>query len=263
MDGQSEVEGLGGPNVWGFSPSIDLFDALYVDGDASKPLFDEKTWKSLKQDAEASRSSTPPRVLLVSNGDYRHIFHTMSQIRRWQTSLPPPKTPTSPVVEFYVVEPQLEVVARYMLLWLITIDEELSMQARTELLLEVYGNCFLRGKFADRLKNKLFPEMIQFFAKDAGPLKPYFDVDMLKSKERDEMEAIVRHWMNPTPPFNIRVLRDSRLRQFFGSRYDSRANMYDWDLTFRVRNTCAIIHNWHYKRWRESGQVSLISQQST
>lgn len=45
------------------------------------------------------------------------------------------------------------------------------------------------------------------------------------------------------------------MRAYFGTRYDSRANMYDWDYTFRLRPVCSGIHSQHYRRWRESGQA--------
>jgi dynein assembly factor 3 len=48
---------------------------------------------------------------------------------------------------------------------------------------------------------------------------------------------------------------DVRLRAYFGTRYDSRANAYDWDFAMKLtdRKNASIINNRIYSRWRESG----------
>lgn len=56
------------------------------------------------------------------------------------------------------------------------------------MLLEFYGNCFLRGKYAQYLRTVLIPRILRFFYKDEGPVKSYFSTDLLKYKVR--------------PPFN-------------------------------------------------------------
>lgn len=146
MDGQTEADGLGAPSVWGITPAIDLFDALYVRGEASEPLFPSNaSGKSSESKADASTSpdTTPGQetnssnekltssanVLLWNCGDVRHILRTYSQLRRWQ---PHSKLLSgTPVVNFYVVEPAAEVLARYILLFMVFIDDDLTIEVST------------------------------------------------------------------------------------------------------------------------------------
>ena len=54
---------------------------------------------------------------------------------------------------------------------------------------------------------------------------------------------------------SLAKLRDTRVRAYLGQRFDSRLNLFDFDLTFRLQGTCSVVHGWNYKRWRETGQA--------
>ena len=94
---------------------------------------------------------------------------------------------------------------------------------------------------------------------------PHFDFSALKFRERDDLEAIFKFWRNddpksencfwqgrhrkgrgrhavPTRPllrpcraFPVAELWDHRLRTYHKTRYDSRANMADWDHSMNLR----------------------------
>lgn len=46
----------------------------------------------------------------------------------------------------------------------------------------------------------------------------------------------------------VKKLRDSRLRDFYGVRYDYRKNLADWDYTNRVKEAASIIHLTQYRQ---------------
>eukprot|EP01016_Furgasonia_blochmanni_P011326 TRINITY_DN1508_c0_g1_i2.p1 TRINITY_DN1508_c0_g1~~TRINITY_DN1508_c0_g1_i2.p1 ORF type:complete len:344 (+),score=61.17 TRINITY_DN1508_c0_g1_i2:139-1170(+) len=48
-------------------------------------------------------------------------------------------------------------------------------------------------------------------------------------------------------------LRDQRLRGLFKERYDTRANLIDWDYQMQLKDEASIIHWTHYKEFRLSG----------
>ena len=48
-------------------------------------------------------------------------------------------------------------------------------------------------------------------------------------------------------------LRDTRLRYLFGTRYDFRSNLVDWDFNMLLNEGAPIIHYYHYKTWRLEG----------
>jgi len=51
----------------------------------------------------------------------------------------------------------------------------------------------------------------------------------------------------------VSELRDQRLRRHYGTRYDYRANITDWDYNTRVRPSAGNIHPRVFRRWRLSG----------
>jgi len=264
-DGQTEPYAMGAPALWGFTPAIDLLDDLYVHGEESRPLFyDSKeslesapTATHLKAtelnsggQAEASLAESE-NILLVGTGDIRHVLKTAAHLRRWRRFNK--RLTRSPAVRFFIEEPALEVLARTLLQWAIVVDETISMQTRVELFLELYGNTMIRGKTLDYLKQRAIPRLLEMFLKDNSELSQWFDLSLLKSRERDEIEGHIRYWLNPTPPLKMPELRDYRMRKYFGSRYDSRPNLYDWDMTMLLHATCSIIHRINYQRFRETG----------
>jgi dynein assembly factor 3, axonemal len=83
-------------------------------------------------------------------------------------------------------------------------------------------------------------------------LKPIIHFDNLKFKERDELEDVISSYYN-VHPFDIEKMRDTRLRAFFGDRYDHRRNLIDWDYGFEIKPLCPFMHTEDYKTWRMTG----------
>lgn len=123
-----------------------------------------------------------------------------------------------------------------------------------ELWFELYANAMIQEKTQASLVELCKPIM-RLFASDDGPLAPYVDLEHLKFKDRDEIEKVVK-WWRATDVFDMVTLRDTRLRAYTATRYDSRANLYDWDYHMEgIIQVAPILHLRHYKRWRDSGQA--------
>ncbi|CAM9117268.1 unnamed protein product [Ectocarpus sp. 13 AM-2016] len=78
------------------------------------------------------------------------------------------------------------------------------------------------------------------------------DLSLLKNRDRDQLEEVFKSWRCDVP-CNVTALRDARLRNFFGVRYDHRKNLVDWDYTNRLKQVASIIHHTQYRSWRLEG----------
>ncbi|ETE66695.1 Troponin I, cardiac muscle [Ophiophagus hannah] len=114
--------------------------------------------------------------------------------------------------------------------------DKMGLQEKSETLLELMGNTLLRNQTAAYLQEKaaLFIRYITDSDFQLANL-PVLDFSALKFRERDQLEAIFQFWRNPDPQaFQIKQLWDLRLRQYLGTRYDSRRGVCDWDLTMKL-----------------------------
>ncbi|XP_035662777.1 dynein assembly factor 3, axonemal-like [Branchiostoma floridae] len=237
------TEGFGNIACWGFSPAQDLQDL-------GKELRLEKL--TLSESAEPSRDLN---VLLVGAGDCRHILKTIAQSYRWNRRK----------INFYVVENQLELLLRHLLLLNIALEppDRMGLQEKTELYLEVFGDALVREQTADYIRSKA-TDFIKLIT-DADRLArdmPLIDMSMLKFRERDAMEAICKFWRDTEDKsFDIVKFWDARQRRYLEVRYDSRKNVYDWDRTMKLHEKDAkILHGSEYNRWRDSGVAFQVRE---
>ncbi|XP_066265522.1 dynein axonemal assembly factor 3-like [Branchiostoma lanceolatum] len=237
------TEGFGNIAWWGFSPAQDLQDL-------GKELRLEKL--TLSESAEPSRDLN---VLLVGAGDCRHILKTIAQSYRWQRRK----------INFYVVENQLELLLRHLLLLNIALEPpgRMGLQEKTELYLEVLGDALVREQTADYIRTKAtdFIKLITDADKLAQDM-PLIDMSMLKFRERDAMEAICKFWRDTeNKSFDIVKFWDARQRRYLEVRYDSRKNVYDWDRTMKLHEKDAkILHGSEYNRWRDTGVAFQVRE---
>eukprot|EP00966_Prymnesium_polylepis_P300866 6952255-Prymnesium_polylepis.2 len=71
-------------------------------------------------------------------------------------------------------------------------------------------------------------------------------------KDRDRLEEVFRSWAEDVD-FDMVRLRDERLRAFYKTRYDARANVLDWDYTWELSPIASIVHKLHFRDWRLNG----------
>ncbi|XP_013908757.1 PREDICTED: dynein assembly factor 3, axonemal isoform X2 [Thamnophis sirtalis] len=134
----------------------------------------------------------------------------------------------------------------------------MGLQEKSETFLELMGNTHLRSQTAAYLQEKaaLFIRYITDSDFQLANL-PVLDFSALKFRERDQLEAIFQFWRNPDPQaFQIKQLWDLRLRQYLGTRYDSRRGVCDWDLTMKLHEHGATTINFHeFFHWRNTGMA--------
>lgn len=227
------MDGFGNINWWGFSPCINLLEDL---------------------DTKIKDSDDELNVLIACAGDQRHILKTIA----CQANAKKKKK-----INFYIYEKMLELYARDFLLLSIALEHpsKRGLQEKTELFLEIFGNLFVRTYTAKHIQKRA-NEFIKFIT-DIDFLKAsnlgVFDFEQLKFKERDFLEGIFKFWRlensEEKPYFPADKCWDYRLRNYFKTRYDSRTNAYDWDLSMKLsdRKHGGIIHRKIYSQWRDTG----------
>ncbi|XP_055001826.1 dynein axonemal assembly factor 3 isoform X3 [Sorex araneus] len=118
--------GFGTVSWWGLSPALDL--------QAESPPVD--------QDFRADTEHGTPEldVLLLGSVDGRHLLRTLARAELWPSRR----------VNFYVLENNMEAVARHILIFCLALEEteKMGLQERTETFLEVWGNTLLRAPVA-------------------------------------------------------------------------------------------------------------------
>jgi dynein assembly factor 3 len=114
---------------WGYSPALDL----------------RHEWERCKHKDPDNRKEL--NVLLIGTADGRHILKTLAQTCRHEDKQ---------WVNFYVYEASLDVIARQVMLLTIALEpaEELGLQEKTRLFLELYGNSLVHSKTADFIARK-------------------------------------------------------------------------------------------------------------
>ena len=233
------VDSYGNINWWGFSPALD---------------FQETGLKGLSSKLKCSIPGEL-NILLVGAGDFRHVLLTIA--RRYRHS----KTK----LNFYVIDNALELYARDMLFAMIALEkqENMGLQDKTELFLELYGNSLVReqsAQYVETMSHELI-RMVTDFDYLAEKL-PMFDLNQLKYKERDFMEGIFKFWRNKEKfPFDILKCWDLRNRQTLGVRYDTKMNAFDWDYNMALMERGgSIVHLTQYKNWRSEGIAFQIRE---
>ncbi|KAJ1479463.1 hypothetical protein T484DRAFT_1604893, partial [Baffinella frigidus] len=129
-------------------------------------------------------------------------------------------------VNMYVMENYPEVMARHVLLIAIVLDEELGPRECTEMFLEIYGNSMLRKQTSAYLTGKI-ESLVRWLTNGETELGPLIDVSLLKSKQRDALEAVLKSWHEEVA-CDMEAWRETRLRALYGERFDFRKNLIDW-----------------------------------
>ncbi|KAI2593219.1 dynein axonemal assembly factor 3, partial [Homo sapiens] len=118
--------GFGSVSWWGLSPALDL--------QAESPPVDPDS------QADTVHSNPELDVLLLGSVDGRHLLRTLSRAKFWPRRR----------FNFFVLENNLEAVARHMLIFSLALEEpeKMGLQERSETFLEVWGNALLRPPVA-------------------------------------------------------------------------------------------------------------------
>lgn len=224
--------------MWGLSPSYDLLSR--IDVHVQKPTCNGNNQNEIN-------------ILLVKPSDARHLIHTLSRRTRHRhnstTSIHHPK------INIFILESETEVIARHLLQLQVFLDDTIPIRHRAALYLELY-NALICKKTEDHVrkvstllgdwvctstgKNKCDEDEDEDEGKENNEkknenedepscsyLKNLVDLSWLKQKERDSLYSTFCSWLGASPYIgktneyeDASVLRDYRLRNFYGDRYD-------------------------------------------
>uniref|UniRef100_A0A2I4B7L7 Dynein axonemal assembly factor 3 n=1 Tax=Austrofundulus limnaeus TaxID=52670 RepID=A0A2I4B7L7_AUSLI len=216
-------EGAGCVTWWGFSPAQNLLGLGSV------------------------RSEGEFNVLLVGSADPRHILKTIAGLHDKQS------------LHVWVIENSMEVVARQLLLLYLSLvtNKVMGINEKTEVFLEVFGNCEIRSQTKETLQRAASQLSLSVTETLEAATHACLNTTLLKFKERDELVRIFNLWdQSSEGPAPIRMSKvwDYRIRQHLGTRYDSRNGSFDWDLKMKLHTKgCSIINKQQYVQWREQG----------
>ena len=237
------MDAFGSITWWGFSPALDLQDT-----DLNLAVSKLKLETTNPNDDVCN-------ILLVGAGDCRHILKTIARSHRHRCRK----------LHFYILENSMELYARHMLFLALISEQQkrMGLQEKTELFLELFGNSLIRdqsSQYVEKMSN-MFIKMVTDFDYLEKKL-PMLDLSLLKFKERDFLEAILKFWRNPDRKvFDILKSWDLRLRKHLGVRYDAIPNVFDWDYGMKLCDKGAsIIHHQQYKQWRHKGVAFEIRE---
>ena len=188
------TNGVGPHSYWGYGPSKDLVEFC--------------SYSNKESEVDAIN------ILLVHPCDPRHIIHTISRqcVRGSKGS--------DSRIRFYVLEPQVEILARAMVLLYIFFEKEIPIRHRAALFLEVFGNTLIQEKTESTLQEigKKLIEVV-YGDKCGGSLGDILDLTSLKHRDRDLLVDTFRS-LGKDVTFDIATLRDHRLRGYYQDRYD-------------------------------------------
>ncbi|KAI8902099.1 hypothetical protein BC833DRAFT_617068 [Globomyces pollinis-pini] len=224
-------DGIGSTSLWGFSSALDLID---LHG-------------TCQDDVTEPNESRPWNILLANTADLRHVLKTVSGLNR-NSNRP---------IHFYIIESQATNIARHILFLSIIFDtlDDMNLQERTELLLELHGNLLIREKTFNWLINYA-SKLIRIVTDEQDTISPIVDFSNLKFRERDDIEFVFKFWRELKRQFDAPMLWDFRSRQLLNRRYDNRTNIFDWDYNMKLverDNLSEIVSKSEYIKWRNTG----------
>ncbi|XP_045618135.2 uncharacterized protein Dnaaf3 [Procambarus clarkii] len=206
------MHGHGLFNWWGFSPPVNLLS--YMDGKRS--LGDTM------------------QVVVIGAGDPRHLLLMMARYR----------SSHNPRLRVYVLEAQVELYARVLLLMGASLQQGLGLRERAALLLDLWGNLCLRPTSKGYLE--LAARRLSISVTDAAQYQTLLGVisaEKLKYRERDAIEAVCRTWYTLTPKqYDPALCWDLRLRHLLKTRYDNRQAEADWAWHMRLAHRIQHLH---------------------
>jgi dynein assembly factor 3 len=166
MAAMTDSKALGVHSMWGFSPAVDLLEKA------------------------PTTVTTPLRILVARPSDIRHVLVSISRRRRHK--MPP--------IHFVVVENELEVLARHLLLLQVVCDWELPIRQRATVFLELFANTLVQER-TQRYIHRLGQELVELVCDEKGSLADIADLSSLKYRERDMLVDVFKSW-DPKVPYD-------------------------------------------------------------
>ncbi|KAG7205792.1 hypothetical protein KM043_007737 [Ampulex compressa] len=208
---------------WGYSPPLDL-------------------QIEINERLNSDQSHERLEILLVGTTDARHITKTLASSYKHPDR----------AVTYHVIEPTLEQVARSILLISTSLEKTLGLQEATRYYLELLGNTFLRPATAKYLAKhcKHLTDVVTYVTEC-----PWLNLESLKYKDRDHLEAIFKFWGSAVcKGVPIVEYWDRRIRTSLKTRYDYREGVFDWDFHMILKSRdVPYLTIQEYRFWRNNG----------
>ncbi|KAK9502068.1 hypothetical protein O3M35_012671 [Rhynocoris fuscipes] len=214
---------------WGYSPALDLLNEYKL--------------------LNTIEGKTELNILVAGSADARHVLMTLAKYYKHEDA-------KNLTINFYIVDLLLEFLARELLLLLIALEPSavIGLKEKADLWMEVYGNSMLRSATAEYIAEKSYQYIRMVTNKNyLCKRMPCLDLDYLKYKEKDRLEIIFKFWMNNK--LDMAESWDRRVRKYLGTRYDSKAGLFDWDYYFNIKEmkNGELVNAREYKHWRSTG----------
>mmetsp|Transcript_15660 Transcript_15660/g.27320 ORF Transcript_15660/g.27320 Transcript_15660/m.27320 type:complete len:475 (+) Transcript_15660:274-1698(+) len=229
------MDGLGVHKYWGMSPAVDLLQA----------------YRELCQGGDVQGGGEELKILVLGAGDIGHAIKTAAACRRENKNTK---------VKIYMYDSPVECLARHLGLLAILTDWQVPVRLRANTFLEVFGNCLVQERTSKYI-GELGEKLVKFVCNDEGTLRRLVDLSLLKHRDADALEKIFKSW-GDNVAFDMKTLRDDRLRALHKERYDNRVGLVDWDYQSGVKPTASIIHSQQYRKWRDTGVAFEFGDQT-
>jgi dynein assembly factor 3 len=223
----NQQSGMGIIQWWGFSPAIDILNLI-------KPK-------------STQNSNNEINILIDGAGDIRNVLQTLSRQHRHSTESR---------INIYILENQIEIYARQMLLLLLISEPSsiLSLSTKADMYLDVTGNILNRPFTSAYIQQKstVMSEMIVDLGY-AAQRAEFINFDFLKFKDRDRLDDQFKFWRDGNK-FQVKEQWDIRQRQYLGARYDHRRGDFDWKVNMQfAERQATVVTKEPYSRFRENG----------
>lgn len=124
-----------------------------------------------------------------------------------------------------------------------------SLQEKSEMFLEILGNTHVRSCTADYVEDCSFDLLVKI---GCASLSPIVSLDLMKQREIDELVRVLTYLKDKDMSFDVGKAWEQALRFYYGKRYDSRKNLFDYQFNMRL-NDYSIINLKKYVDWCETG----------
>ena len=277
---------IGINQAYSFTPALDLQDADMIEQNTSSASSSTQT--SIFNNVH---DLTPLNILIVNMSDIVHVLRTLAHRRRYKTYQRPIHF-TIVEENIDSISRQLVLLSiffnrnglsrRQRVEQFLDVYSNVLTQERTAAAI-TYHSKIIRTHLDNIISNQLTPNKIietpithkflnniifnlmtnRSFTSLTNSLSFYYTpiiINKLQTASKNDEKF---------NDFNILNLREHRLRAYYANRFDHKNNLIDWDYHFRIKqsnnnnnennnnklslNRSAIIHIYHYKRWRLFG----------
>ncbi|GBM38735.1 Dynein assembly factor 3, axonemal [Araneus ventricosus] len=243
-------------NFWPLVPGLDLQRVIAICNSTasednyikySDEPFEFYSLKSADSESKLSQNeSTKKEINCLFAGNCNGcLFKTLARFDRCD----------SDKVNLYVAYTFPESLIRDWLLLSLFMDStsKLSLLEKAEIFLEILGNTHVRASTASFIEETSAEILKSTVSSQSNvSLVPSVSLKHLKQSEVDELVNILTYLKNKEVSFDIGKAWDNALRSFFGQRYDSRKNLFDYHFNMKLEDY-SIINLKKYLDWCETG----------